>query len=447
VRQRQDVAELIARRGWTHVGTYEDNDRSAYSGRQRPAWEALWSAVRAGDIDVVVAWNPDRLYRRVRDLVRVADLVDAYGVRIETCTAGPVDFTTPEGRLVAQIIGAVAEKASADEARRVKRWHRARAEQGLPPTSGTRLFGYHRERVAGQTVWRVDPVEGPIVGEVFRRVLAGEAVVALRDELNRRGLTTSQGSLWTTTALRRLLGSPSVAALRRLGDGTLVDGVWPALVDRDTWEATQRALAARGRSGRRESLMYLLSGGLGVCGRCGSTLTGHRKGDRRRYECRASGEGDGGCFLSIAAEPTERLVADVLLSAIDPTTLARLRARHTTGADDGVVDRLSAIEAELEALADDYAEGRLSRAAYIRATSRLERSTDELESQLSSDGAPDMLRSLGADPESLRARWDAASMSWRRAFARLLVERVTVAPSTSRGGRFDPERLSFQWTT
>jgi hypothetical protein len=30
------------------------------------------------------------------------------------------------------------------EARRVKRWHRARAEQGLPPTSGSRLFGYHR---------------------------------------------------------------------------------------------------------------------------------------------------------------------------------------------------------------------------------------------------------------------------------------------------------------
>jgi hypothetical protein len=58
-----------------------------------------------------------------------------------------------------------------------------------------------------------------------------------------------------------------------------------------------------------------------------------------------------------------------------------------------------------------------------------------------------MLRSLGADPESLRAHWDAASMSWRRAFARLLVERIAVAPSASRGGRFDPERLSFHWAT
>lgn len=137
----------------------------------------------------------------------------------------------------------------------------------------------------------------------------------------------------------------------------------------------------------------------------------------------------------------------MLLAAIDQTTLARLRARHHSGRDDGVVARLSAVDTELEALADDYAEGRLSRAAYIRASSRLEQGTDELKSQLSSDGAPDMLASLATDPESLKARWDAASMSWRRAFARLLVERITVAPSASRGGRFDPERLPFHWAT
>src|SRR4051794_9966226 len=62
-RQRQDCHELARRRGWRVVRTYIDNDISAYSGKPRPEYAQLIRAVEAGQLDVVVAWDPDRLHR------------------------------------------------------------------------------------------------------------------------------------------------------------------------------------------------------------------------------------------------------------------------------------------------------------------------------------------------------------------------------------------------
>ena len=59
-RQHQDCHELARRNGWQVVGTFVDNDISAYSGKRRPRYAALMAAVDAGEIDVVVAWDPDR---------------------------------------------------------------------------------------------------------------------------------------------------------------------------------------------------------------------------------------------------------------------------------------------------------------------------------------------------------------------------------------------------
>src|SRR3954470_7318741 len=62
-RQRQDCTELAGRNGWQVVTTYVDNDVSAYSGKPRPQYAALMQAVTAGAVDVIVAWDPDRLHR------------------------------------------------------------------------------------------------------------------------------------------------------------------------------------------------------------------------------------------------------------------------------------------------------------------------------------------------------------------------------------------------
>ena len=56
-RQRSDCEALCKSRNWQVVGFFEDNDRSAYSGRERPEYQRLMGEVAAGYIDVVVAWH------------------------------------------------------------------------------------------------------------------------------------------------------------------------------------------------------------------------------------------------------------------------------------------------------------------------------------------------------------------------------------------------------
>ncbi len=53
-------------------------------------------------------------------------------VHLAVVTGGDYDLTSPDGRLSARIVGAVARKESEDRSRRVRRKHLELAEQGKP---------------------------------------------------------------------------------------------------------------------------------------------------------------------------------------------------------------------------------------------------------------------------------------------------------------------------
>jgi len=66
--QEAECRELVERQGWTVQGVYTDNDISAYTGKVRPAYRRMLTAVADGEVDVIVSWATDRLYRRVDSL-------------------------------------------------------------------------------------------------------------------------------------------------------------------------------------------------------------------------------------------------------------------------------------------------------------------------------------------------------------------------------------------
>ena len=129
-RQRVDCEAVCAGRGWEIAHYFEDNDRSAYSGKRRPAYQRLLTAVEERRLDAVVTWHNDRLHRSPRELEALIDLVERSGIRVAVVTGGDYVLTTPEGRFTARIVGAVARKESEDRSRRVRRKHLELAEQG-----------------------------------------------------------------------------------------------------------------------------------------------------------------------------------------------------------------------------------------------------------------------------------------------------------------------------
>ncbi len=100
-----------------------DNDASAYGRKPRRAYERMLAAVEMRSIDAIVIWHNDRLHRSPRELEAFIDLVERRGVRLAVVTGGDYDLTTPDGRLSARIVGAVARKESEDRSRHVRRKH------------------------------------------------------------------------------------------------------------------------------------------------------------------------------------------------------------------------------------------------------------------------------------------------------------------------------------
>ncbi|MGL5441725.1 MAG: recombinase family protein [[Mycobacterium] stephanolepidis] len=75
-RQREDCQKLADSLGWTVVETFSDNDISAFSGKRRPAYEAMLAALDAGKAQAVIAWHTDRLHRKPMELEGFIELCE-----------------------------------------------------------------------------------------------------------------------------------------------------------------------------------------------------------------------------------------------------------------------------------------------------------------------------------------------------------------------------------
>ena len=103
-RQLDDCTLLAERLGWTVVDHFSDNDISAYDGSARPEFERMLDAIKRGKINAIICWQPDRLYRSMKDLERLVDATDR-GIEIRSVNGGDLDLSHSTGRMLARILG------------------------------------------------------------------------------------------------------------------------------------------------------------------------------------------------------------------------------------------------------------------------------------------------------------------------------------------------------
>ena len=94
------------------------------------------SAGDRGDVNRIVVYNLDRLYRRPRELEPIIDLADR-GLIVADVDKGDLDLSTGDGRYNVRIVVAGAAKMSDDTSRRVR--SSEAAEPGARTT--TRRYG------------------------------------------------------------------------------------------------------------------------------------------------------------------------------------------------------------------------------------------------------------------------------------------------------------------
>jgi DNA invertase Pin-like site-specific DNA recombinase len=104
--QLAELREYASRRGWEIYAEYVDSGISG-SKESRPELNRLMSDVHLR-FDVVLCWKVDRFGRSPKHLVNALADLDSYGVAFVSLRDN-LDLSTPSGRLMFQIIGAMAE--------------------------------------------------------------------------------------------------------------------------------------------------------------------------------------------------------------------------------------------------------------------------------------------------------------------------------------------------
>jgi site-specific DNA recombinase len=456
-RQEQDCRKLAERLGWRVVDVYDDNDLSAYNQRKpRPAYRRMWADVQSGRIDAIITVHTDRLYRRMRDLVDIIDLMEKRDVIIKTTDSGDLELNTSAGREVAHHLAAAAQGASDRQGDRIKRQKQQAAEAGRRH-GGSRAFGWDLTKDAtGKVVDEaINEDEAKIIRESADRLLLGASLRAVCRDLNERGVKTVSGKPWTSTTLKRMVLSPRVIGYRVYHGEGLVPNSLPAILDSETHATLKKILNDPKRRTNRfyNKRYYLLSGGILKCWRCGAALVARPTGERKRsYVCMSPvpQPGPDGCRngkLRIIAEPLEEyVVKSVMARYLESPALAQALADQGQAAADHKANlrRVEEIKESLRVNEDDYRVERLiDRDTYLKTNNRLETQRREAETKINAASGQRFLVNVPRDRDELKAAYENGNHEWRRAFIESLVDHVVVGPGVRGHNKFDPGRIKI----
>ncbi|MDY6911995.1 MAG: recombinase family protein, partial [Chloroflexota bacterium] len=174
-----------------------------------------------------------------------------------------------------------------------------------------------------------NPVTAPVVERIFKECLSGQGLLEITRGLNHDGLTTRTGKQWSKTSVHCVLRNETYLGIliwdrqkkRRVGNNSgfspiRVEGAWPAIIDKDTFDQAQAKLADRAPRITHPRVVhseYILSGMI-RCKGCGSAMIGHavKSGKFFYYMCgNARRRGRGVCSTPLLPkDKIEKFVID-----------------------------------------------------------------------------------------------------------------------------------------
>jgi site-specific DNA recombinase len=245
--QLADCRDLCAQRGYQIVGEYVDKEnyrargklvRPSGARKDRPAYKAMLQAAQAGDVDVIVAWKEDRLYRGMYAAMPFSEVLDERGAALDV---GLV-LETFDRKMLA--IKAAMGKIELDNIReRMIMGRRVRLERGEVPGGDQVKYGYRKvdKRLA------IHEKEAEIVRKVFAWYIGGESIQNMRKRLDATGIAPRRGKRWSKATVQKIIAGEFYATGEII---TTLDGVdypipCPPIITPETW---QQSLEIRERN-------------------------------------------------------------------------------------------------------------------------------------------------------------------------------------------------------
>lgn len=414
------------------ITLYTDDGYSGSKAIERPAFERMLAGVAAGEHDTVVVKSIDRLGRRLRGFIDLADQV-----RIVTVEGG-IDTGTATGRMMLSLLSTFAEFEAAQIGQRQAVSQAYRREQGravgLPP------FGYTHAVVDGISVRVVAEAEARVVVDIIESVFAGSSLRSIADRLNSAGTLTRRGLPWSAATIGQLIANPAYAGYRQVGselvrgsDGLPVIDHHLALVSLEEWRRLEQARAGRRafapKGARHERLLLH---GIAVCGTCGGMMTRGQTTSRGTvyafYRCGQDARTRCSRRVTISATALDGYIAEQVSPLLGLAVMERV-----VEADQVARDRRALLLAELDALGESM--GRASTEDMAGIFERMQ----ALRVQVDALVVPTV--------ETMRATGEVLGDLWardRRLVIEQAIERVHVLPATTKRSPVG-ERVVVEW--
>ena len=293
--QLHAIREYCGSRGYSIIAEFCDEGVSGtVPFDERPKAARLLAMAGEGMFDRTVIYCVDRLAR---------DVVEASLARKSLERGAPPEFVTqsfdgtPEGELGFNMFAAIAQYERRVIARRTKQGRHKSARNGAYMAT-VPAYGY-RKGEDGKA--EIDEEEAAVVRQIFRWSTDEYlGTWAIAERLNSSGIETPnhyplrlkdgkppkrrRAAEWGATSISKILKAKRYVGSGKYGPET---ATYPAIIDADTFETAQTALARRRTAYLTGGLNGYLLAGFIRCRVCGAACTGAKTGRNKRlaYHC------------------------------------------------------------------------------------------------------------------------------------------------------------------
>src|SRR5215831_13768159 len=276
-----------------------------YSGAtlERPGLERVRDLAAEGQIQVVLAYSPDRLSRKYAYQILLIEEFARPGV--ETLFVKSPQGNSPEDHLLVQFQGMIAEYERAQILERSRRGKRHRAQAGEVSVMSGAPYGYRYIRKTDEALaaYLVEETEASVVRRVYHMyTVDGLSIAEITRRLNREGIPPRRAGRWERSVIWSILRNPAYCGVACFGKTRLsaraqmrpqrrrgvttpsntgghqrpreewIEIPVPALVTEETFARAQELLYQNKIRSRRRTIAPSIVQGLVGCAKCGYAL-------------------------------------------------------------------------------------------------------------------------------------------------------------------------------
>lgn len=236
-------------RNYQLIEVYSDEGISAKT-TNRPDFLRLMSDAANKRFDTVLIWKVSRFARNMKDLLVVSDQLEKYDVNIISYSEH-FDTTTPTGRLMRNIIGAVAEFDLDNISENIKVALHQKATEG----KRTQAFclGYDLNSQTKQ--FTINKQEAKIIRFIFKHYIETENFSNVARICKKKGFKGKRNKDFRASSILTIVTNPAYLGYSRLhGEILYKESIFPCIISPKTFDTAQNIIKMNKRKTKKAKI-------------------------------------------------------------------------------------------------------------------------------------------------------------------------------------------------